>query len=88
MKQETYNPSRFPTVFPVNTALFASFASHGPDHLCIIFYAVGSGKRVGSYCAEHLGVNRQDYFSEVTGESEICSSLEAAINKATQECGR
>lgn len=46
--------------FAIDDNIEAKFASHGPNHLCIIFFHLG--KRIGSLCAEAPG--RMDYMSE------------------------
>jgi len=49
-----------PTRFMINDRIVGSFASHGPDHLCIVFFE--NGERIGSFCAE--APCRTDYLPE------------------------
>lgn len=48
--------------FAINDTLQATFASHGPDHLCLIFWK--QDKRVGSFCAEGQGYALMDLMIE------------------------
>ncbi len=65
--------------FAIDDNIDAKFASHGPDHLCIIFFHLG--KRIGLVCAEFPG--RMDYMSEKTYTAEMgiipVNSLQKAI---------